>query len=357
MDKFICVYAYFYGQTYKEAKDKMFMTLSYVDCKPMQTHSNVKDAILFETLLDMWLDNCKIRLKESSYVKYHNLIHSHIKPSLGKYQLSKISNTELNRFIADKIKQGKGNSKGLSEKTVKDILTVVKAALRYAKDESLIADINIKVTLPKEHPKDMRVLSIAEQTALEKFLCTDMDESKLGIFLCLYTGLRVGEVCSLMWGDISIEEGLLTVSRTMQRVQTLEIGISAKTKIIVTDPKSNYSKRTIPLPECLVDKLQQFCPANLCADTYLLTGESRRCVEPRTYQYRFKSYLSRCEIKDANFHSLRHTFSTRCIALGFDIKSLSEILGHANVNITLNRYVHPTLDMKRNNMSKLTTLS
>ena len=225
--------------------------------------------------------------------------------------------------------------------------------MRYAKDESLIDDININVILPKEKPKDMRVLSKDEQTALEKFLCTDMDESKLGIFLCMYTGLRVGEVCALMWSDISIEEEILTVRRTMQRVQTFES--EKKTKIIITDPKSHFSKRIMPLPKCLIDKLRQFYPVNPCV--YLLTGKSERYIEPRTYQYRFKSYLSECGIKDANFHSLRHTFSTRCVALEFDIKSLSEILGHANVNTTLNLYVHPSLDMKRNNMRKLTVLS
>ena len=141
----------------------------------------------------------------------------------------------------------------------------------------------------------------------------DMDESKLGIFLCLYTGLRVGEACALLWSDISLEEGVLTVKRTMQRVQTLEADFSAKTKIIVTDPKSNFSIRTIPLPDCLLAKLRQFRPAY--QNAYLLTGDANRFIEPRTYQYRFKSYLSRCGIKDANFHSLRHTFSTRCIAL------------------------------------------
>jgi len=118
--------------------------------------------------------------------------------------------------------------------------------------------------------------------------------------------------------------------------------------------KQMRSVRTIPLPDCLLEKLRQFCSP--LQDAYLLTGEAGRFVEPRTYQYRFKSYLSKCGIGDANFHALRHTFSTRCVALGFDTKSLSEILGHANVNITLDRYVHPTYDMKRSNMNKLESL-
>jgi len=346
------VYAYFYGRTYREAKDKMFTVLSYVDGSSALVPQKTESTLCFGALLDRWLDISKLRLKESSYVKYRNLIGKHIKPVLGDYTLSSINNSAVNKFIADKLK-GNG-TKGLSPKTVKDIVSVIKSALRFGKDESLINDFNINVVLPKEKPQNMRVLSMDEQAALEKFLCTDMDESKLGIYLCLYTGIRIGEACAIRWSDISLDDGTLTVSRTMQRVQKSEADSSEKTKIIITDPKSNFSVRTIPLPDCLLDKLKQFRPT--LQDTYLLTGEARRFIEPRTFQYRFKSYLSKCGIKDANFHALRHTFATRCVSLGFEIKSLSEILGHANVNITLNRYVHPSFDMKRSNMNKLEAL-
>jgi integrase len=274
---------------------------------------------------------------------------------LGDYSLSGIDSAAVNRFIADKSKSDKdGTVKGLSVKTVKDIVSVIKSALRYGQEESLISDFNINVAMSKERLCNMRVLSNDEQTVLEKFLCTDMDESKLGIYVCLYTGIRIGEVCSALWSDFSLEKGVLNVSRTMQRIQNLESKSSEKTKVITSDPKSNFSVRTIPLPDCLLEKLKQFQP--VLQNAYLLTGEVGRFIEPRTYQYRFKSYLSKCGITDANFHALRHTFSTRCVALGFDIKSLSEILGHANVNITLNRYVHPTLEMKRSNMNKLEAL-
>jgi integrase len=321
----------------------------------MTKQEKIESVICFEILLDKWLENSKLRLKESSYVKYHNLISNHIKPSLGCYPLSTITSTMLNKFVADKLEADKnGTHKGLSAKTVKDILSVIKSALRFAKDESLLSDYIINIALPKEKPNDMRILSTDEQVAFEKFICTDMDESKLGMYLCLYTGIRIGELCALKWSDISLSEGVLTVNRTTQRIQVLEGKSSAKTKIITTDPKSNFSMRTIPLPDCLIQKLKLFNPVN--QNTYLLSGEIKRFVEPRTYQYRFKAYLSRCGVKDANFHSLRHTFATRCVALGFEIKSLSEILGHANVNITLNRYVHPSIDLKRSNMNKLEAL-
>ena len=350
------IYAYFYGRTYKEVKEKIFAPLPYVGSNAESIPQRDDETLLFGSLLDRWLDNSKIKFKESSYVKYFNLINNHIKPSLGKHPLPSVNNVELSKFVADKLK-GKcdHSNRKLSEKTVKDIISVIKSALRYARDESLMsANVNINIVLPKERAKDMRVLSTDEQTDLEKYLCADMNENKLGILVCLYTGLRVGEICALKWSDISFENGTLTVRRTMQRIQSLEAGAPSKTKVIVTDPKSNSSVRTIPLPDCLINKLKMFCHDR--SDTYLLTGELGRYVEPRTYQNRFKSYLINSGIKGANFHSVRHTFATRCVALGFEIKSLSEILGHANVNITLNRYVHPSFDLKRSNMNKLEVL-
>lgn len=349
------VYSYFYGRFYKEAKDKMFLLLPYINDSITVKSHKAENTHFFGELLDRWLENSRLRLKESSYVKYRNLIDKHIKPTLGGEPLPSITSAMLNKFVADKLKSENNNrAKGLSVKTVKDIISVIKSALRYGKDESMISDCNINVTLPKVKPNNMRILSVTEQSTLEKFLCTDMDESKLGIYVCLYTGIRIGEICSTLWSDFSLEDGVLNISRTMQRIQTLDDESPEKTKIITTDPKSNFSVRTIPLPDCLLNKLKQFRPT--LQDAYLLTGEAGRFIEPRTYQYRFKSYLAKCEIKNANFHALRHTFSTRCVALGFDIKSLSEILGHANVNITLNRYVHPTFDMKRSNMNKLEAL-
>ena len=351
------IYAYFYGRTYKEVKDKIFMSLP---CAKSNLHGITDvagEAVLFTGVLDLWLRHKSIRLKESSYVKYYNLINKHIKPSLGRYALTGITGAAVNSFAAEKLGMGKGDAAdSLSEKTVKDIISVIKSVLRFAKDEGLLsAEASINVTLPRERPKEMRVLSKDEQAALEKHLSSDMDESKLGVLLCLYTGLRVGEVCALKWSDIALDDKKLTVSRTMQRVQTLDDSCSAKTKVLVSDPKSDCSTRTIPLPDCLIEKLRAFRPA--FQNSFLLTGKADRYVEPRTYQNRFKAYIDGSGIKAANFHTTRHTFANRCVEVGFEIKSLSEILGHANVNITLDRYVHPSFDLKRSNMNKLTCLS
>ena len=138
----------------------------------------------------------------------------------------------------------------------------------------------------------------------------------------------------------------------LQRIQNIGEN-KRKTSILISDPKSECSIRKIPIPETV---FQLLCKFKYPENTYLLTGHTQKFIEPRTLQYRFKAVLKTCNINDANFHSLRHTFATRCIELGFDIKSLSEILGHATVNITLNRYVHPSMELKQKNMNMLSEL-
>lgn len=136
----------------------------------------------------------------------------------------------------------------------------------------------------------------------------------------------------------------------MQRIQNTNIDAEAKTKVIITEPKSQCSIREIPLPQFIINIARQF---QNNPQAYILSGEETKYVEPRTMQNRFKSLIVQSGIDDANFHALRHTFATRCIEVGFELKSLSEILGHANVNITLNRYVHSSFDLKCSNMNKL----
>ena len=349
------LYAYFYGRTYKEAKDKIFSPMLFIKGATNQISSATDDVLFFENILDIWLENKKIGLKQSSYTKYFNLINKHIKPALGRHTLTDITSATLNSYIVEKYKPSQNNTThGLSEKTLKDIAAIIKSTLRFAKADGMLFDAaNINISLPRDKPKEMRVLSKEEQAALERHLCYDMDTSKLGVLLCMYTGLRIGEICALKWGSIFLDKRTLIVSNTMQRIQTFD-DASTKTRVLVTEPKSDCSYRTIPLPDCLMDKLEKFQQKN--PNAYLLTGEVERYIEPRSYQNHFKAYVECSGIKDANFHSIRHTFATRCIELGFEIKSLSEILGHANVNITLNRYVHPSLELKRSNMNKLAYL-
>ncbi len=172
--------------------------------------------------------------------------------------------------------------------------------------------------------------------------------------ICLLTGIRIGELCALKWEDISLTEKVLHIHKTLQRIQCDESeGYSTRTRIVISTPKSDCSIRSIPIPDCLVDHMKQYYRGQT---GYILTANGKRYIEPRTMQNHYRQVLKECEIQYKNFHTLRHTFATRCVELGFDIKSLSEILGHANVNITMNRYVHPTMELKRQNMNRLSDL-
>ena len=198
----------------------------------------------------------------------------------------------------------------------------------------------------------MCVLHLTEQKILCEYLSDHISERNIGILLCLFIGLRIGEICALKWEDISLTEKTIHVHHTIQRIQ-IEGNSNKKTKVIITTPKSKCSIRTIPIPDNIINILNKISP-NQCG--FLLTGTEKKYVEPRTMQNHLKKVLESASLRSVNFHALRHTFATRCVEVGFDIKSLSEILGHANVNITMNRYVHPTMDLKRDNMQKLSTL-
>lgn len=339
-------YAYVYGRTYTEVKQKLIDERSNVKKSSITTRS----SLTYNELLDSWLHSSQLNTKESTHARYSHLISTHIKPQLGKYPLSMLSTEIIESFIELQLTEGRlDKTGGLAPKTVTDILTIIKNTIDYARYKGLPVICNLSKLSIKKKEKEMRVLTQSEQDALITVLIDDMDLYKFGVFLSLYTGIRIGELCALQWEDFNLALTTLKVRKTMQRIQDTENGAFSKTKIVITEPKSQCSVREIPLPTFVIDMARKFV-ANPKA--YILTGNDRY-VEPRTMQNRFKSYVKDSGISDANFHALRHTFATRCVEVGFEIKSLSEVLGHANVNITLNRYVHSSFELKCSNMNKL----
>lgn len=341
-------YGYVYGKNYSDVKQRLLEKKAY---SGSQADMASKCSALYSEVLDAWLQSTRINIKESTYARYSHLIDTHIRSQLGKYQISKISTQLIEGFIENLLSCGRvDNNGGLSAKTVTDILTIVKSTIDYARYNNLVVSCNLSKLTIKKKDKEMRVLCQSEQDALIRVLIADMDLYKFGVLLSLYTGIRIGELCALQWEDLSITNSTLKVRKTMQRIQETNIGASSKTKIIITEPKSDCSIRDIPLPSFLVEIARQFRDH---PKAYILSGERGKYIEPRTMQNRFKTYVKESGISDANFHSLRHTFATRCVEVGFELKSLSEVLGHSNVNITLNRYVHSSFELKYSNMNKL----
>lgn len=340
-------YKYLYAPTYKEVKIK----LSKAQYHSYTVYSTSKEGNQYSYWLDEWLKSKKISVKESTYIRYRNTIKKHINPELGKYPISKISSSLMEQFIVKKLENGRVDGKGgLSPKSVSDILVIIKESFRYAQSCGITTICSFERIGFKKPQKEIRVLSLSEQKRLVSVLLNDLDRFKLGVFICLYTGIRIGELCALQSKCVSTDEKTIRIEYTMQRLQNDNPFDIEKTHIIITKPKSFSALRTIPLPDFIIEVIKPF----LCSpNSYILSGECRSFVEPRTMQNRFKSYLKEANIENANFHSLRHTFATRCIEAEFDIKTLSEILGHSSVKITLDKYVHPTMELKRNNMEKL----
>lgn len=342
-------YGYIYGKSYSDVKKKLELEkMRYYQVAKTENNSN--SVISFKEIAELWLVDIKSTLKESSYVKYRNMISSYMIPYLGDINTNAIDYARLAAYVSELLSSGGAKGTGLSRKTVVDILTIIKSVLKYASRCKYAVDLSAMNVSVKHKNSPVKVLEITDYKCLIEYLQSNPTPLNRGILICAFTGIRIGELCALTWGDFSFERKILHIHKTMQRLQMTDG--ESKTAVQITVPKSQCSVRDIPIPEVLMPYLS----TSGAADEYVLSGSTDHCVEPRTMQNHFKRILKQCNIENVNFHVLRHTFATRCIELGFDIKSLSEILGHANVNITLNRYVHPSMELKQQNMSKLSIL-
>lgn len=321
----------------------------------MENTTNVTkkaDKTLFHAC-EEWLSRERLIVKQSTYAKYCDVVKKHIEPDLGDIPLHEINSTQVNLFIYNKLSNGRLDNQGpLSSKTVRDIYTILKSIIKYAENEYHLGSIARNTALPKRQSTKYEILTIKEQRKLEENLREDpYHPRKVGMLLCLYTGIRLGEVCALQWQDIDFQTKLLYVRHTIQRIPAIDKNSPTKTCIILDSPKTETSIRTIPLNPQIVAILKKLRSG--AADECFILTNRKDFVEPRNFQYFFHTYLKKTGIRDVNFHILRHTFASRCVEAGFDVKTLSEILGHSNTEITLNYYIHSSLDNKRKQMAQL----
>ena len=335
------IYGYVYAKSYTEVKKKL-VTISHESPKSALPTGSVSE------MANQWLSMIELKVKPSTLASYDTLIKIHILPELGSIELKKLTTTSINEFAQAKLQYGrKDKDGGLSPKTVRDILSILKGIIDFAFNEKHV-EKPIVITYPKQSQKTIRVLSHMEQSALKQVLLKDITIYKAGILLCLYTGLRIGEVCGLRWSDFSPSFNKLSVRRTIQRIK--DKSEDGKTKIIIDSPKSKSSIRDIPIPKFMSPILKSF----ICdGDKYFLSTSESKLTEPRTMQNHFKRAVKEAKISNVNFHCLRHVFASCCIEANVDIKSLSSMLGHSSVNISLNRYVHSSFELKQKGMNKL----
>ena len=294
----------------------------------------------FRVVTEEWLKYKKNTVKKSTYYNYSYSVEKYLYPKFADQDITQIK--DYNDFI-EKL------TDTLAPKTVRDIITKLKEIINFYEEEHN-TKLNIKkMSLPKMNKKEIQILSNKEKQKLEKYCIEQNSLKSLGILICLNTGLRIGEVCALRWENIDFESKKIHIEKTIERIYSKE---ENKTIVIIDTPKSITSVRTIPINSKLYNILKQIRGKSKKTD-FVLTGSSEHYVEPRNYQYHFKEILKRNKVKKYKFHTLRHTFATNCIEAGMDIKSLSEILGHADVSITLNIYVHSSDKAKRKYLEKI----
>lgn len=286
--------------------------------------------MLYKNLVLDWLKNQKIYLKYSTFTNYCNISHNQIIPNLGNYEVDQLNNDILQEFILNRLKEGRCDGKGgISQKYAQDIIAVLKLTLGK----------EVEIQLPYSPPKEVEIFEKSDQVALINSLQSNICHKNFGILLTIHTGLRIGELCALRWSDINFDTQLLHINKTMIRTYTKEDG----SKLNITAPKTRSSIRTIPLNKWIM----QYAVLLRGSDNeYIVTGKEKY-IEPNKYRLYYNRQLKDLDLPHRKFHSLRHTFATRCIECGCDYKSLSELLGHSNVSITMNLYVHPQLELKR----------
>lgn len=331
------VYHSVYGKSYNEVREKL--TAKYhtnsIDSKGVLINQVSYINIRLMDVAQEWFCEIKSKRKPSTYIKYHFIFSSYIENIFGNVLLSEITSISVKEKIPDY----------LSDSIEKSIYCVLNQILKFAFIKYSIMMPQLKRPIPNLRSKPVKVLSRKEQKELISVLYREIDIYKLAILICLFTGLRLGELCALKWSDIDLDNKILTVNRTVQRLYV----DNHKTKTVLMEmvPKSEYSRREIPLSEMAFLLLIKFHN-----NREYIFGRNKP-MEPRTLQNHFKEILKEAQLAEYNFHILRHTFSTNCIEGGIDIKSLSEMLGHSDVQITLNRYVHPSMNTKRQHMDSL----
>jgi integrase len=334
------VYGTVYAPSYAKVKEKL-------ECvKPAEKKAIVKKGkrtVVAE--LEVYLDSVKNQIKPSTLGIYQRYIKNNIFPYFKDMRCEQLTFEITQGFVDKQIENG------LSAVTVQSVFCFLKNGLTAAFSQDIF---NVK--MPKRVIKEAEVLSVDEQKRLESAVKASDDINCISVTLCLYTGLRIGELCGLTWGDIDFERRLLHVRRTIQRIKNFDyddtlVG-SFKTKVTCLIPKSGTSQRSIPLPGFLITLLNEHRGKAYVENGYVISRNGNS-IEPRNLQHRFQKLLVDANVKQVNFHTTRHTFATRALENGFDVKTLSEILGHSSATVTLNKYAHTLDEHKRRSMESL----
>lgn len=294
-------------------------------------------------IIEEWKEEKKKYVKKSTYAAYQLLIQNHIKPYFG--DLYEVNEEKVQQFVFDKL------DASLSEKTIRDIIIVLKMILKFGIKNGYLEYVQIDAKFPsKQEKKDLDVLSKADQKKFMEHLRNNFTFKNLGIFICLSTGMRIGEICGLRWCDVDTVEGVIKVRHTLQRIYIIE-GETRHTELLLDTPKTANSVRDIPMSSELLKMLKSL--NKVVNENYYVISNDIKPIEPRTYRNYYKKLCKQLDIPELKFHGLRHSFATRCIESKADYKTVSVLLGHSNISTTLNLYVHPNKEQKKKTIDKM----
>lgn len=342
-------YGYAYGKSYLEAKEKRKKALK----KITHTEDDEFDYDIvdnkFTTIIELWRRTMRHSVKDSTYANYEAILNNHIIPIFGSTTVTDLTNTMVCSFIQTRL------DLGLTISTVRVILGVLKNILSFAQELRVLPKKPVKFPHLHGGKSVVKTMDEIDYLRLQKYLLELKSDFDFGILFCMCTGIRVGELSGLCWGDIDFEHGIVLIQRTVTRIKNVdwrkgdEERNIAKTILHIGTPKSTTSIREIPLPDFLIDNGRLLKKDNR---HFVLTG-NLQCMEPRAIQRHYHRLLEKCSIPPLKIHALRHQFSCRWIEQGFDTKSLSEILGHSSVKTTLDIYVHINTNVKKKYMNQI----
>lgn len=330
-------YIYVYGRTLKEVKEKM---RSLKEAEQMEMNGGTASV---GDYAQEWMEKKKIQWKPTTYDVYRRLVERYIIPILGDYRIENVT-TEVLEVFTGEIQ--KNSQKNLTAGYQRYVCAIARQILEFASEQE-----QTPVQLPslpefQVKRRNTQLPGEKEFDVLKNYLVKHAeDKTCLGILVAMYTGIRIGELCALRWKDVDLEAGCLTINSNLQRVRVYEEKGDKKTQVCMQMPKTEQSFRTVPLPDSLIQILRTVKQED--QEAYLIPGRKQEWTDVRTMQYRFASILKKCGLEPFRFHMLRHAFASRCIWQGCDVKSLSEVLGHSSVQITMDIYVHSSMKQKK----------
>lgn len=332
-------YTSVYGKAYKDVKEILVE-------RKQEVVDKLDNKIKFEKAAYEWLKYSKLRVKSSTYSNYSFLLKKHILPYFKKMYINDLLPKEINNFISEKLLAGRlKHNSGISKKYLRDIVSVIKSIASYCEQEYQIYNKIRFVSVPQIEKKESHILEDDHYKKLKRYLMDHMNKKNLGILICMFTGIRIGELCGLRWSDYDHKNGVLYIRRTVQLISDGK----GSTKLNIDIPKTVSSMRSIPLPVFLNNIIKQY----EINEDFPILSENEKYLLPSEIRKYFYNLLKQLDIPHIKFHDLRHTFASKCVQMGLDIKSLSDILGHSNTSMTLNRYVHSSMKTKRDFMMKL----